>query len=69
MIDLIQLPVDITQHVEKFRGFLNISWDHVIYNIMEDHDWDEDGDLIDDWMQVNWELLVEREILGPSTQP
>jgi hypothetical protein len=30
---------------------------------MEYHDWDEDGDFIDDWLQLNWELLVEREIL------
>ncbi len=64
MIDLKQLPVDITQHVEKLRNFLNISWNHVIYNIMEDHDWDDDGWFLNDWIQVNWELLVEREMLG-----
>lgn len=64
MIDLATLPQDITQHILFFRDFLNISWDHVIYNLMNQHDWDNDGDLIDDWMQVNWELLLERELLG-----
>ncbi len=30
---------------------------------MKDHEWDDDMDFIDDWVQVNWELLVERELL------
>ena len=28
--------------------------------------WDDDGSFIDDWMQLNWELLVERELLGKN---
>ncbi len=31
---------------------------------MENHDWEEDGNFIDDWIQMNWEFLIEREILG-----
>jgi len=31
---------------------------------METHDWDEDGDFTFDWIQANWEFLVERELLG-----
>ncbi len=32
---------------------------------MEGHDWDCDGGLQVDWIQANWELLVERELLVP----
>ena len=64
MIDLSKAPLDITHHITLFRKFLNISWDYVVYNLMDQHDWDNDGDLIDDWMQINWELLVGRELLG-----
>ncbi|ADI38001.1 putative uncharacterized protein [Waddlia chondrophila 2032/99] len=63
MIDFDNLPADITNHIMLFREFLNISWDHVIYKIMDEHNWDDDSDFIDDWMQINWELLVERELL------
>ena len=30
---------------------------------MSNHDWDDDGGFIDEWLQVNWEFLVERELL------
>ena len=63
MINLEHLPVDITTHIRKFRDFLNACWPH-LDDLMADHDWDDDGRFIDDWMQVNWELLVERELLG-----
>lgn len=66
MIDFDNLPADITNHIMLFREFLNISWDHVIYKIMDEHDWDDDGNFIYNWMQINWELLVERELLGKS---
>src|SRR5258708_3964922 len=63
MIDLEHLPVDVTGHISKFRKFLNTTWP-CLDDLMEDHNWDDDLDLIDDWLQVNWQLLVERELLG-----
>ena len=31
--------------------------------LMSNHDWDDDGSFIREWLQVNWEFLVERELL------
>lgn len=64
MLKLYEFPIDITEHIQKFRKFLNISFNYTISNIMDDHDWENDGYFIDDWMQINWEILVERELLG-----
>ena len=66
MIDLSQLPVDITEHINKFRNFLDISGWHIYHVIMEKHDWHDDGDFDSDWLQVNWEMLVGRELLGKN---
>lgn len=65
MIDLTTLPLDVTNHVMKFRNFLNVCWASVD-NLMETHDWDNDGDFLTNWMQVNWEFFMERELLGPD---
>ncbi|MBA3238015.1 MAG: hypothetical protein H0T62_06650 [Parachlamydiaceae bacterium] len=63
MNNLATSPIDITSHIVMFRNFLNISWPFVDV-LMENHDWEEDGNFIDDWIQINWEFLIEREILG-----
>lgn len=63
MIDLTTTPIDITDYIISFRNFLNSSWPY-LDALMENHDWDKDGNFIDDWVQANWELLIEREILG-----
>lgn len=55
----------INQQIENFRQFLISAWPHVD-NLMENHDWHDDGDFLDQWVQVNWEFLVERELLGPN---
>ena len=57
-------PIDITGQVQKYREFLNISWNYVYCQILHHHDWNRDSDFLDDWMQINWEILVERELLG-----
>ncbi|MFZ0564943.1 MAG: hypothetical protein WAM28_01955 [Chlamydiales bacterium] len=54
---------ELTEQIDLFRQLLVSSWPH-LDNLMEHHDWDHDMDLILDWIQVNWELLVERELLG-----
>ncbi len=63
MIDLDELPLDVTDQILKFRDFFIICWPQLDKFILE-HDWDDDVDFIDDWIQVNWEFLVERELLG-----
>ncbi|CUI18081.1 hypothetical protein PNK_p0027 (plasmid) [Candidatus Protochlamydia naegleriophila] len=55
----------VNQQIEHFRQFLIAAWPS-LDNLMENHDWDDDGDFIDKWLQVNWEFLVERELLGPN---
>lgn len=57
--------IDVTNHIEKFRHFLITVWED-LENLMEYHDWDNDGKFIHDWLQINWELLVERELLGKN---
>ena len=44
-----------------FRDFLIQSWP-CLSKTMHFSDWDDDPHFIDDWMQANWELLVERQI-------
>ena len=61
-INLDRLPVDVTDHIYKFRQFLNVSWPEV-ENLMEFHDWDGDMEFLTNWLDVNWSILVEREIL------
>ena len=62
-IELDQLPVDVTDQVIKFRGFLVASFPHLML-LMDEHDWDDDVHFLTDWEQINWEFLVERELLG-----
>ncbi|MDB6081208.1 MAG: hypothetical protein JWO53_480 [Chlamydiia bacterium] len=62
MIDLENLPVNVTEHITKFRDFLCICWPS-IDSLMADHDWSNDGKFTLNWLEVNWELLVERELL------
>ena len=50
----------------KFRLFLIASWPH-LDSLMESHNWDEDGGFTLNWLQANWEILVERELLGDET--
>jgi hypothetical protein len=63
MIDLINLPIDITNHILNFRDFLNKT-NPCLNMIMKNHSWEEDTIFEEDWIQSNWEFLVERELLG-----
>jgi hypothetical protein len=58
-------PWDVTEYVRKYQAFLNSSWPY-LDNLMKYHDWDNDVSLIDDYVQSNWEILIEREILGKN---
>ncbi len=65
MIDLANLPFDITHQITHFRDFLVASWPFLDL-MMKQHNWEEDGWFSDEWIQVNWEFLVERELLGST---
>ena len=65
MIDLVNFPIDITYQVRHFRDFLVSAWPY-LDQMMNNHDWEDDGWFSDDWIQVNWEFLIERELLGIS---
>lgn len=54
--------VDVTGQILKFREFLLDSWS-CLDSLMANHDWDEDVNFMDDWIQINWEFLVERQLL------
>lgn len=54
--------INVTSQILKFRDFLVHSWPD-LDRLMENHDWDEDGAFMLNWLQVNWEFLVKRELL------
>lgn len=58
-----ELPADVTSHISKFRNYIAGVW-HVMEELIKNHDWEKDPDFIEDWLQANWECLVEQELLG-----
>lgn len=60
-----EIATNITNHLVKFRDFMVAAWPS-LDSIMDQHDWEDDGGFTLDWVQVNWEFLVERELLGDS---
>jgi hypothetical protein len=54
--------LDVTEQVNRFRNLLIAGWPHVD-NLMEYHDWENDGESSTDWIQACWEIFVERELL------
>jgi hypothetical protein len=56
---------NINGHIMKFIKFLNVS-ELIVDELMADHDWEQDVNLSLEWMQANWELLVERELLSQN---
>ncbi len=57
--------MDITRQINLFRNFLIAAWPS-LDSLMDNHDWEDDGMFTCEWLQVNWEFLVEREILGKN---
>ncbi|PHM27521.1 hypothetical protein [Xenorhabdus budapestensis] len=58
---------DIFITLSRFRMFLNHSWP-AIDEILYDHDWDDDQEFIDEWMDANWSLLVGRRLFGKDSE-
>lgn len=48
--------------IRTFVGFLNSSW-IIVSQLLLNRDYTSNEDSINDWLQANWELLVERKIL------
>ncbi len=48
--------------IRIFANFLNNSWT-IIYPLLLDRDYTTNESSLNDWLQANWELLVERKIL------
>jgi hypothetical protein len=56
----------INSHINKFLKFLDAT-NPLVDELMLDHNWDDDLDLPTAWIQANWELLVQRELLGEES--
>ncbi len=52
----------IDQAVRLFAEFMNSSWTTVIPLLVE-RPYTTDEDALNDWIEANWELLVERKVL------
>jgi hypothetical protein len=54
--------MEINKAVRVFASFLNASWDIVMPLLLE-RKYTTDESSISDWLQANWEILVEKKIL------
>ena len=53
--------MSIDQLVRNFHKYILACWPQLNL-IMENLDWDEDPYFIDNWLQANWELMVEKQL-------
>lgn len=56
-------PRKLTKQLELFRCFFISSWFHLT-ELMRKHDRENDKNFIENWIEINWEFLIERELLG-----
>ena len=54
------MKIDIA--INTFVNFLNSSW-IIVSQLLFERDYTTDEDSTNDWLQANWELLVERKVL------
>lgn len=54
--------MNVNEIIKYFSDFLNVSWNCAI-PLLSERAYTSNEDSINDWMQANWELLVERKIL------
>ena len=54
--------MDIDKAIRIFSDFLNKSW-NIIIPLLSDRSYTTDESSRSDWLQSNWELLVERKVL------
>ena len=53
----------VNQLIFNFHGFILACWPQLSV-IMENLDWDNEPYFVEDWIQANWELMVERQLLS-----
>ena len=56
------MGVDLNQIIRMFSMFLNNSW-NIVIPLLRNRSYTTDESSINDWIQSNWEILVERKIL------
>ena len=49
------------QLILNFQQFMLACWPHLT-QIMQNLDWDNDPYFVDNWIQANWELMVEKQL-------
>lgn len=54
--------MDIDKAIRLFSEFLNSSWENVLPSLVN-RTYTTNESSINDWLQANWELLVERKVL------
>lgn len=54
--------MEINQTIRTFASFLNASWD-IVVPLLSGREYTSDESSIGDWLQANWEILVEKKIL------
>lgn len=55
--------MQIDKAIKKFADFLNSSW-LIVYPLLVERSYTSNEESINDWLQANWELLVERKVLN-----
>jgi hypothetical protein len=54
--------MNIDKAIRVFADFLNNSW-IIVSQLLLDRNYTSNEDSVNDWLQANWELLVERNVL------
>mgnify|MGYP000932168565 CR=1 FL=1 len=54
--------MEIDKAIKTFIDFLNSSW-IIVSQLLLNRDYTSNENSINDWLQANWELLVERKVL------
>lgn len=60
VLDMKEVDIDIA--IRHFAEFMNESWASVM-PLLEDRSYTTNESSIADWLQLNWEILVERKVL------
>ena len=54
--------MEINKEIRAFASFLNASW-NIVVPLLSGREYTSDESSIGDWLQANWEILIEKKIL------
>lgn len=57
--------ISVNKRLSCFRSFLIGGWP-IISGTLDNLDWDRSPHFLEEWMQANWELLFEEQVLQPG---